>query len=157
MSGLSSPQTAYQATLVQQSSILAGSIQVQGEQAPAKAPPGASSAQVQAIGLEAQVAGTLAASIRGESTPPWTPLVAPDTNQYQSGASSQALANTETLLGSLGLGTKTNTSALSPCPLGSTLTPLDGGDMMAACVLPPDIMQTKGQTTGSSPQFAVAI
>jgi hypothetical protein len=111
MSGLSSPQTSYQATLVQQASTLAGSIQVQGDQAPAKAPPGANAYQVQAIGLEAQVAGTLAASIRGESTPPWTPLQAPGTNQYQAGNTNEALSNTETLLSSLGIGSKSNSVA----------------------------------------------
>jgi hypothetical protein len=111
MSGLSSSQAAYQATLVQQAATLAGSIQTQGAQAPAQAPPGASTFQQEAIGLEAQVAGTLAASISGAGTPPPEPLTAPGTNPYQSSYDTAVLNQTSTLLGSLGIGTQTNASA----------------------------------------------
>ncbi len=111
MSGLSSSQSAYEATLVQQAATLAGSIQVQGTQVPVQAPPGASTVQQEAIGLQGEVAGTLAASINGASTPPPTPLTAPGTTASQSSYNSDTLNNTETLLGSLGLGTQSNTLA----------------------------------------------
>jgi hypothetical protein len=109
--GVSNSQQAYQATLIQQAATIAGSVQEQGTQVVAKAPPGANAFQVQAIGLEASVAGTLAASIRGLSTPPPAPLAAPGTNSYQVSAATQALSNVEGLLGSLGLGNHTNALA----------------------------------------------
>jgi len=110
-SGLSNAQSAYEATLVQQAATLAGSIQVQGTQAPVQAPPGASIVQQEAIGLQGEVSGTLAASINGQSTPPPTPLEAPGTSASQASYNTATLNNTETLLGSLGLGTQSNTLA----------------------------------------------
>jgi hypothetical protein len=111
MSGLTASQSAYEATLIQQSTTLFGALQAEGTQVPAEVPPGASSAQAQAIGLEAQVAGTLDASIGGAATPPPEPLTAPGTNQYQASTASETLSNDLTLAGSLGLGTNTNTLA----------------------------------------------
>lgn len=111
MSGLTSSQQAYQATEIQQASTLLGGLQVQGTQVPATAPPGASSAEVQAIGLAAQDAGIIDASIQGQSTPPPTPLEVPGQNQYQSALNVSTFNNTEALLGTLGLGTNANSLA----------------------------------------------
>lgn len=119
MSGLTGPQSAYQATLVQQASVLASSVHPAGQQVPAEAPPGASQAETTAIGLEAQDAGTLAASLAeggfslGGTPPPsyGTPLEAPGTNQYQAGYNQTVAGQTSTLLSTLGIGTNTNTTA----------------------------------------------
>jgi hypothetical protein len=111
MSGLTPSQSAFQATLIEQSSTLLGSIQSPGTQVPAKAPPGASQAQTVAIGLEAQVAGTLDASLSGAGTPSPVPLTTPGVNQYQAALSSENFNDTLALVNTFGLGTTTNTLA----------------------------------------------